>query len=43
MAEMIADFVRGCCPDITMDLVHEYLSATEDLTDRHDIVIGGGV
>ncbi|MFG3656661.1 cobalamin-dependent protein [Streptomyces sp. NPDC047706] len=43
MDEMIADFVRGCCPDITMDLVHEYLAAMEDLANRHGIVIGGGV
>ncbi|MEO3777514.1 cobalamin-dependent protein [Micromonospora sp. B11E3] len=41
--EMIEDFVRGCCPDITMDLVHEYLAATEDLANRHGIVTRVGM
>lgn len=36
--EMIEDFVRGCCPDITMDLVDQYMTATEELADRHGIV-----
>ncbi|MET9914815.1 cobalamin-dependent protein [Streptomyces sp. NPDC006476] len=43
MDEMIRDFVAGCCPDITMDLVDEYIDKMGALATTHDIVIGGGV
>jgi len=43
MDELISDFVRGCCPDISLKLVHEYVAKTAELAKGHGIVVGGGV
>lgn len=43
MDELVDDFTRGCCPDITPALLSEYLRRIEDLATRHSIVVGGGV
>ncbi|GAA2801330.1 hypothetical protein RMN57_08800 [Kitasatospora sp. CM 4170] len=43
MDEMIRDFIAGCCPKVTQDLVDEYMSRMNALATKHGIVIGGGV
>ena len=43
MDELVKDFVVGCCPDINMDDVNEYLAKTTKLAQKHGIVVGGGV
>ncbi|MHB8087776.1 MAG: radical SAM protein [Anaerolineaceae bacterium] len=41
--ELIQDFVIGCCPDISMNIVNEYIQRITDLAVSHGIVVGGGV
>ncbi|MEV6978604.1 hypothetical protein [Kitasatospora sp. NPDC093806] len=43
MDEMIRDFIAGCCPKVTQELVDEYMDEMRALATKHDIVIGGGV
>lgn len=43
MDELVRDFTLGCCPDISTDLVDEYIERISELANRHGIVIGGGV
>lgn len=43
MDELVDDFVRGCCPAVTPELVKEYLNQITALAEKHSIVIGGGV
>jgi hypothetical protein len=43
MNELINDFTRGCCPDVTNGLVDDYSARIAELADRHGIVIGGPV
>lgn len=43
ISELIQDFVRGCCPKISMDLVNEHIQRITDIATSHEIVVGGGV
>jgi anaerobic magnesium-protoporphyrin IX monomethyl ester cyclase len=43
MDDLVEDFVSGCCPDINMSDVNEYLIRTTELARKYDIVVGGGV
>ncbi|WP_155370052.1 B12-binding domain-containing radical SAM protein [Catellatospora vulcania] len=43
MDELIKDFIRGCCPDITTDAVDEHVDQISALANKYEIVIGGGV
>lgn len=39
MDEMVADFIAGCCPDISMDLVDEYIDKMEALATQRGITV----
>ena len=43
MGELITDFVRGCCPDISQGTLDEYSGRLAKLCNKYGIVIGGGV
>lgn len=43
MDELVSDFVAGCCPAITQDIVDEHIEKIGALARKHSIVIGGGV
>ena len=43
IGELIQDFVRGCCPKISMELVNEHIQRITDIATSHGIVVGGGV
>lgn len=35
--ELINDFIISCCPDINVDIAHEYLKRIRDLVDKYHI------
>jgi hypothetical protein len=41
--DMIQDFLRGCCPDISNGVLNDYMGRIARLAEQHDIVVGGGV
>ncbi len=41
--DLVNDFVAGCCPAITPEIMEEYLEKISTLARKHSIVIGGGV
>lgn len=43
MDELMDDFIQGCCPDISPEIVDVHLKKITDLAIRHSIVVGGGV
>lgn len=43
MDGLIDDFINGCCPDISIELVKEYEDRIQCLAGEHNIVLGGGV
>ncbi len=43
MDELIHDFTRGCCPDISPDMVDHHIDRITALANKYDIVVGGGV
>jgi hypothetical protein len=43
MDELKDDFIRGCCPKITIKYVDDYLERIKILTEKFSIVPGGGV
>jgi len=43
MNDLIGDFIRGCCPDISPELLDQYIAKTTALAEKHGIVVGGGV
>lgn len=43
MDELVDDFIRGCCPKITIKQVDEHMERIRALAEKHSIVIGGGV
>jgi anaerobic magnesium-protoporphyrin IX monomethyl ester cyclase len=43
MDELINDFIIGCCPDVSLDLIEMYMEKITVLAKKNNIVVGGGV
>lgn len=43
MEDLSQDFIYGCCPELSLDYVAEYLERIRKLANKHSIAIGGGV
>lgn len=43
MGEVVADFIKGCCPEISQVTLDEYSGRLATLCNKYGIVIGGGV
>lgn len=43
MEGLVDDFIRGCCPEISQDIVSDYYGKLTELCNKYGIVVGGGV
>ncbi|MBN8640678.1 MAG: cobalamin-dependent protein [Flavobacteriales bacterium] len=43
MDELINDFILGCCPDVTPNIIDDYMKKITKLAKKYNIVVGGGV
>ncbi|HNU52301.1 MAG TPA: hypothetical protein PKJ98_15530 [Verrucomicrobiota bacterium] len=39
--DLVQDYIRGCCPDIPVDLAYDYLRRTRELVEQHRITCEG--